>query len=194
MKDTNIRIPLYAALALAIALAACQPGKATELREQALVAAPGKPNLIGTAYAQYLVSMIVRAERIVISEHSDAYDGVTGKGPAKPIVDYTEHTLTKNQSDLLLGAVLEMDPSAHGAPPVGQFKSRHTMRFYVDGKLLSTMELCFDCGQIRWQGGLDAPYPDAMVATLKKAIRNFGLTTDRDWDKYALAHEKNLKK
>lgn len=31
MKDTNIRIPLYAALALAIALAACQPGKATEL-------------------------------------------------------------------------------------------------------------------------------------------------------------------
>jgi len=194
MKDTNIRIPLYAALALAIALAACQPGQATELREQALVAAPGKPNLIGTAYAQYLVGMIVRTERIVISEHSDAYDGVARNGPAKPVVDYAESTLSKNQSDLLLDAVLKMDPSTHGAPPVGQFKSRHTLRFYGDGKLLSTMDLCFDCGQIRWQGGLDAPYPDAMLGTLKKTILNFGLTTDRDWDKYALAHEKSANK
>lgn len=39
MKDKNIRIPLYAALALAIALAACQPAKATGLPEQA----PGHP-------------------------------------------------------------------------------------------------------------------------------------------------------
>lgn len=200
MKKTNntprtkIRIPLYAALVLAIGLAACQPDHGAELREQALLAPPSQPNLIGTPFAQGVAGMIVRSDRIVITEHSDAFDGVSGKAPAKPVIVYAERELTGSQTGPFLEAVLSMDPSTHGAPLVGAFKARHTIYFYGKGQLLSKMDVCFECAQIRWNGGVDAPYPDAMIPTLKKMIRNFGMTTDRDWDKYALAHENKLNK
>lgn len=194
----TIRFRVLAALALATCLAACQPDEATALREAALLAKPGTPNLIGTPYAQALAGTIVRAERIVISQHADPFDGVdkSAAGARQPqaVVVYGEHELTQNQKLLLLDAILGMPASVHGAPPVGVFEARHTLSFYSEGRLLSTMALCFKCGQIRWQGGLEAPYPDEMLSTLKKAINNFGVTTDRDWDQYALAHGKSANK
>lgn len=200
MKDTSntlqtkIRLPLYVALALAIGLAACQPDGATSLWEEALIAPPGKTNLIGTPFAQAFAGMIVRSDRVVISEQSDPFDGTAGSKAPKPVAVYDERELSKGQKDMLLEAILSMEPAAHGAPSVALFKARHTIRFYQEGKLLSAMDLCFECGQIRWQGGLAAPYPDAMLPTLKKVLRNVGLTTDRDWDQHALSREKNLNK
>jgi hypothetical protein len=156
-------------------------------------AAPGAgPNYKGAGFNSLVMQAIVLADRIVISEHSYEFDGVDmhGKGSPqpRPVVVYAERTLSEDQKAMFVGAAGSTPPSAHAIAPVGEFVARHTIRFYKDGRLTSTMQICFSCKQIRWDGDRSAPPPDDMIKSLKLVVRNVGLTPERDWNSYAELH------
>ena len=177
---------------LAVGLAACKHDSGGDGVE---TMAQGRWPIIphaGDEYKARLLATIAKADRIVVNEHSYAFDGVdmrydgTNTPQPKPVVIYKEVTMTAAQKQRFGSAVSAMPAATTGAVPACIFEGRHTIQFYVKDKLDSALDICFHCGQLEWKGNDNLLFPDAMVGTLKTVIEDMGLTPARDWDRYAI--------
>lgn len=182
--------------ALVLALAACN---SESDGSGVTTVAPAPQPITATAGAPYkarLLAAIANADRIVLNEHSYKFDGVDMRDEGantpqpKPVVTYAEVTMTSAQKARFASMIAAMPAAASGDLPFCIFEGRHSIQFHVKGKLDSTLDICFHCGQLAWNGNDQLVAPDAVVKTLKAVIQDAGLTPVRDWNRYAIEHQR----
>jgi hypothetical protein len=148
----------------------------------------------GGRYLATLSDAIRGADRIVITEHSyplDAYDADKGKSLLPESIIYKTVELSPMQKAAFLSAIAPLDPRTQDAFPACIFEPHHTIHFHADGNLRSTLQVCFQCGQVEWDGSAETP-PWSLYAGLGSAIRAVGLEPERDWRALALARLESM--
>lgn len=144
----------------------------------------------GAEYRNQLAEMIRRSERIVVTEHSyafDAYDSKAGKSLIPDEVVYGTHELSGGQADFFLDTVNGLDPRTQDAVTACIFEPHHTIRFYAADESVSTMKICFKCAQVEWDGSeLDPPW--ALCTGLAAVVKAAGFSPERDWQALAQQH------
>lgn len=167
---------IAAVLLMAIAAAGCQARAGTAAEVQA-------DDRDGREYIAELSDAIQRADRIVVTEHSsqfDAYDVTSGKSLVPEEIVYGTRQLGSQQKALFLSTVEQLDPKTQDAFPACIFESHHTVMFYAGGNLESTMDICFQCGQVKWSATRTTP-PWSLYSGLAAFIEGIGFQPERDW-------------
>lgn len=167
---------IAAVLLMAIAAAGCQARAGIAAEVQA-------DDRDGREYITELSDAIQRADRIVVTEHSsqfDAYDVTSGKSLVPEEIVYGTRQLSSQQKALFLSTVEQLDPKTQDAFPACIFESHHTVMFYAGGKLESTMDICFQCGQVKWSATRTTP-PWSLYSGLAAFIEGIGFQPERDW-------------
>ncbi|MES2041209.1 MAG: hypothetical protein V4495_25605 [Pseudomonadota bacterium] len=157
------------------------PAKASKLSDE------------GAAYKRDLIKAIKQADKIVVTEHSDQYDFFEVK------------THTFQQQEQLVYQTVILSPQdvvnfkrlVKAVPDRTQYVSaacifvaHHTIKFYAQDELLSTLPICFKCGAQEWDGTKHAP-PQEIVGGLRKFITAIGLHPEMKWRQLA---DERLKK
>ena len=142
----------------------------------------------GQLYINDLAAAIRAADRIVVSEHSNAFDVLDQETQPqlpknyKPVI-YASHELTPLERAEFLKTVTQLPPRTQDLEPACIFQPHHTITFYRAGKQASAMVICFHCGQVEWNGtGKTKPW--SLVKGLGKLVTSVGMHEERDW--YAL--------
>jgi hypothetical protein len=143
----------------------------------------------GQLYINALGEAVQKAEQIVVTEHSDVSD-VFDSNPQslraekyRPII-YNTHELSSSERADFLNAVKKMEPNTQDAFTACAFEPHHTITFVRQRRAMSTLRVCFQCGQVEWDGSNKTP-PWSLIPTLKNMIEKIGMKGKRDW--YALA-------
>lgn len=147
----------------------------------------------GTGSSEYkadLLALIERSDRIVVTEHSGPYDNYqtnAGKPRAPEQIVYRARELDAKQKARFLDIVRDMDETEQDAFPACVFEPHHTIRFHAQDELISTMRICFMCGQVEWNGSSATP-PWSLYSALAALIDDIGLQAERDWQGLAVRH------
>jgi len=150
----------------------------------------GCPN-DGREYRDALATAIARADRIEVTEHSDPWDDYDLDANRSRIgaeILYAAVKLDAAQKRLFLDTVRGLDPKtqdwANACMPV----VHHTVRFYDKDIIQSTMQICFHCSQVFWDGIKRKTNPESIHAGLEQFVTAIGLRTERDWEALAQEH------
>ncbi|MCW1887731.1 hypothetical protein OKA04_23540 [Luteolibacter flavescens] len=146
----------------------------------------------GPAYKAQLIECIREAESITITEHSDRVDFYEPGGPLQqnpPIFEYRTIVLTENQKYAFLRAVEEMEAATeYGSNRCG-FEAHHRLTFLRDGQNVSSISICFKCGEALWSQ-TEFTEPKGLMDVLRSAVEGAGLEPERDWRALAKAWKK----
>lgn len=139
----------------------------------------------GRLYINALVNAIQRSDRIVVTEHSnvnDVLDELTlpQRPPDYHQITYTTHELSLQERTNFLATLKSMAAKTQDAEPACIFEPHHTIMFYRESKQLSALRVCFQCGQVDWNGSTKMP-PWSLVPTLGTLIAGWGMKEARDW-------------
>ena len=144
----------------------------------------------GAIYAASLEAMIRRADRILITEHSWPGDYDHRGRPDEwtpPEVEYDRAELDASQRTRFADRVASMDKTTQYSVAGCLMAPHHTMTFYRDGKLLSTIAICFECGMFEWDASPRQDPPQAIFDVLAPTVADAGLQPERDWHELAAA-------
>jgi hypothetical protein len=142
----------------------------------------------GRQYIDDLSATIRRSDRIVVTEHSswlDAYDIKSQTSPVPDKLVYGTRELSQAQRQKFLDTIRNLDPTTQDAFTGCVERFHHTVQFHANGKLISEMEICFECGQVTWLATRATP-PWALYSGLASFIEDIGFKTERDWDALAM--------
>lgn len=145
----------------------------------------------GQAYLELLSDSIRRADRIVVTEHSSAFDVDPNSGKpftTEPFV-YKTRELNRLQKVVFAKAVERVQIHTDNIFPHCIFDPHHSVYFYNGGKLLSRMQISFVCGQIEWSA-TDMTAPGSLQDRLQPFLRALGMEPNRDWPAVAKEHSK----
>lgn len=149
----------------------------------------GCPN-DGLEYRDALAAAIGRADRIVVTEHSSPWDGLNKESRAtlaeRELV-YETVELSKAQREAFQRTIQKLDPKTDNGESACIPLWHHTVRFYENGHLASTMKICFVCGHLDWDG-IKVTRPRAIFDGLREVISDLGLHPKREW--HVLAYER----
>ena len=137
----------------------------------------------GRAYLDALINLIQKTDQIIVTEHSnefDAFDAENGKSLIPGEVIYKTVNLNLQQKDSFLSKIRNLPPKTQDVFSACDFEPHHTVRFYTAGKLTSTMEICFVCGDVQWDTAPSTP-PFSLLSGLGDFISGIGLSPERDW-------------
>ena len=137
----------------------------------------------GKRYLQDLGNLIQQAERIEVVEHSSAFDFANAKtGELRPAKEriYKRIVLTQPQKAGFQSAMGSLDPDTQSAFPACIPVSHHRIEFFASGKLIDSMEVCFECGQVEWRGSSATP-PSSLYGGLESFVVSVGMQPQRDW-------------
>jgi hypothetical protein len=134
----------------------------------------------GFWYKQYLLHEIQGATKIVVTEHSHEFDFLD-QSMVHQII-YGEMILSKSEINQLytLAHALPLEDKSGGPVAACSFNPHHTIKFYEGFKLNSTMDICFECGDVNWDGTVTAQ-PWLLLSMLRDFISKIGFHPDRDW-------------
>lgn len=172
------------ALLFALFIVACTKPSATIPEEPDTRPDSGE----GRQYISDLAAAIRTADRIIVTEHSNVNDVLDEeKQPHLPEnyepVVYASHELTQDQRSAFLLAVVRLAQRTQDAFTACIFEPHHTIAFYRAGKQTSAMVICFQCGEVQWDGTAKV-MPWSLVPGLRKLVSGIGMHEKRDW--YAL--------
>ena len=145
------------------------------------------PSTDGKLFKADLLNAISRADKIVITEHSNKNDysdpdvGVIYHGPE---IKYGQAELSEEQRAEFSSVISGLSDETQDAFAACICAPHHSIQFYVDGKLSDKIEVCFMCGKIEWQGNTRTP-PWSIYSGLSQVVKNVGLSPGRDWRKLA---------
>jgi hypothetical protein len=88
---------------------------------------------------------------------------------------------------MFLDTVENLDPAPQTAFPACVPVVHHTIRFFKAHQLISTMDICFHCGQFSWDG-TKADEPQALYSGLYAVVTHIGMHPERDWEALAKSH------
>jgi hypothetical protein len=143
----------------------------------------------GAVYARKLEAEIRAAERIVVTEHSHEGDYRFTKPRVlePPEVEYARVELDAAARRRFADRIATMDTAVSDMSSSCVLEPHHTIAFYRDGKLSSSLRVCFVCDLFEWDGTSREP-PAVMMDVLTPTVAETGLNTTRDYDYwYALA-------
>lgn len=144
----------------------------------------------GARYLQALAESIAQADRIVVTEHShssDSYDPVLRRSLLERTVVYDSRELDQQRRLQFSESLAALDPATQDMFTMCAFVPHHTVTFYRDGEAASSMEICFECASVRWNGSGDTP-PWSIYGVLREFITEIGMQPDREWRQLALEH------
>jgi hypothetical protein len=87
--------------------------------------------------------------------------------------------LSRSQKENLVGILLALPSAVQDAYPACNFNPHHTVRFYRRGKLESSMAICFECGQVQWEGTKKDPIW-SLYGGLARFVESIGMRTKAD--------------
>jgi hypothetical protein len=196
----HIRASNIVVLLLALATAACSKTDAN-ITAPAASTVPAVGNSASAcedraadSYKGALLRAISMAERIVVSEHSDRYDGMAQYVDGQPepqwrsIITYNKREMNANQKNAFLARISAMPAFDEEIVTACIFQPRHTIEFYTGGKMSSAMRICFQCGQSEWDGSKKIA-PRYIYAPLEAVVKEMGFSPERDWHNLRLAHK-----
>jgi hypothetical protein len=136
----------------------------------------------GGRYLSDLLAAIRNADEITVTEHSSMMDFLR---PERNQDDYKEKVyqvvkVSSNEKLKLIEIVSMLETKTQDAYPACIFDPHHRIAFYSKGKLASTMEVCFECGQIEWDGTRQMP-PWSLYSGMKTFILEIGLHPKAEW-------------
>ncbi|WP_170298843.1 hypothetical protein [Massilia eburnea] len=144
-------------------------------------------------YQTAFASLVARAYRVVLVEHSHWYDDLysdvgywsqhDAELSALPEIVYRSLELNTQQKQQLIGTVASTDPKSSGIASACTFEAHHRLEFYIAGKRVNQVEICFQCGDIQWQSAIGEAEPDAMIKSLDNFVNSVGFPPKRDWVK-----------
>jgi len=148
----------------------------------------------GRRYKEALVKAIKVSDRIVVTEHSDRSDFPEGEQMQKdlPQLEYGRVELDGPARAKFLANAESMDGTTNTTFNKCFFIPHHTLRFYSGAKLKSTMEVCFKCRDIVWDGAR-LVRPVGLWTAITPLIEDAGFHTDRDGEIWAARLEKRRK-
>ena len=139
----------------------------------------------GASYKQSLEAAIMGAEQIVVEEHSATSDFHGIEGITKtPTYRYAKRVLTLEQKARLLANVRAMHPSTRTLFTRCTFVPHHTISFSSAGQTTSRIKICYQCGDVKWNGS-SATEPANILSALTPTIQAVGMQTSRDWKRLA---------
>jgi len=137
-------------------------------------------------YNLALVDAIQNADKIVIKEHShkvDFFGTIPGLNNT-PQYTYARKELNTGEKILFLQDVRNLKGVAKTVNTNYLFASHHTIDFYEQGMLKSSMQICYKCSDIKWSATHYKASQDVFQA-LTPAITRAGMQTRRAWDEMA---------
>jgi len=143
----------------------------------------------GRDYITDLTDTIRHADRIVVTEHSSPLDFMTPEStefPQKDEIVYGTRELTSSQKAHFLRVIEKLDPTTKDAFAACVPVVHHSIHFFAHEKLLSTMDVCFECGDVAWQGSKATP-PWSLQSGLAVVVKDIGFQPERDWAALARA-------
>ena len=147
----------------------------------------------GAIYKTAMADLIRQSDRIVASEHSDEfdlYDVEAEKSELDKQLVYGEQELSDQQKAFFLATIESLDPKTQDAFPACVPAVHHSFRFYSRGALVDTVDICFECGQVLWEGTSAYP-PWSLSSGLAKIVTRVGFSPERDWPAVARQHLMN---
>jgi hypothetical protein len=137
----------------------------------------------GKLFKSALTAAIGQADKIVVVEHSDAIDFVNSEGqipddPPKRVYGRVE--LEETQKRALLSSVQSMSSDLPEAVAACELVAHHTIELYEKGRLISEIQVCFECGDVDWSGS-KWQYPIGVFSALAPTILSTGMKEERDW-------------
>ena len=145
----------------------------------------------GRRYLNDLTTLIQRSEQIVFTEHSSGFDAFDEKNETSLVPDeivYRTRELSPAQKKMFLRTMQNLDPKDQDAFPACVPEIHHTVRFYAGRKLISTMGICFECGQVDWDGTKARVPPQMLYSGLASVVNHIGLESERNWAALARKH------
>lgn len=148
----------------------------------------------GRMYINALAEALQESDRIVVTEHSNVDDILDPETqPQRPIeyipIVYATHELTPSDRAVFLNSVKSMPAKTQDSEPACIFEPHHTISFYRGKTQTSSMRICFQCGQVEWDGTTKSR-PRSLVPALKTLLANWGMQAERDWHTLAKAGAK----
>ncbi|MRV70211.1 hypothetical protein GJ700_00555 [Duganella sp. FT92W] len=146
----------------------------------------------GKQYLLDLGSLIARADQITVTEHSsemDFFDTKTGEPLPSKELTYKRIVLTKSQQEQFKSAIASLNPKTQDEFTACIPVPHHRIDFFAHGKLLDTMEVCFECSHVSWTGSKATP-PWSLYGGLANFILAIGLQPKQDWERLATAGRK----
>jgi hypothetical protein len=137
----------------------------------------------GGQYKLDLRKQIQEADEIAVSEHSfqiDFFDPKTLQIRQSGEIVYKRVVLTTAQREFFRSTIDSLDPRTQDMFPACLFQPHHRIDFFAGGKLASSMEICFECGQVEWNRSKSAP-PWSLYAGLETFIESIGMQPKQDW-------------
>lgn len=138
-----------------------------------------------TSYRDPLADAIHRSDSVRIIERSHPSDTVAKDGKAtlkKPHRIYRQVDLSPEAARFLEHAVRSLPATVEekGIPTRCAFVDHHAIEFRSRGKTTSTLRICFQCGDILWDGSNRLP-PEDLLGALRRFLISQGFQPERDW-------------
>src|ERR1043166_423050 len=139
----------------------------------------------GRRYKEALVNAIKTSDRIVVTEHSHREDFPESEQNRKnlPQFEYAQVELDGPAKAKFLKNAEAMNDKTKTIFTTCAFVPHHAIKFYSGAKLKSTMEVCFHCSAIGWDGaknGVSSPLPpEGLWTPVLPLIQDAGFRTDQ---------------
>lgn len=143
-------------------------------------------------YKLDLLHAIAISDKIILKEHSypfDAWDESTDKSFIPENIIYRSKEIKAGDKKKLLQIINGLDKEIQRKQSLCLFEPHHSIDFFENGKISSTMEICFSCNQIDWNGSKAKP-PLSIYPGLEGFIKYIGFEPKRDWAAEAKKHQK----
>jgi hypothetical protein len=174
-------------LLLALSLCGCVTGRGLGGRSSTTERSTDQA---GQKYQKTLVAMIQRSDKIVVTEHScewDTYKTDAFRSLIPKEIVYRTRVLSAAQKASFLSIIEGLNPETKTEYSSCIFEGHHTIQFYSAGRSISTMDICFKCGDVIWPATKVTP-PADLISGLAKFIEGIGLSPTRNWPALARRH------
>jgi hypothetical protein len=134
-------------------------------------------------YNLALAEAIQRADKIVVSEHSDKVDFLNTPAGiySPPRYVYSQQVLSAGDKMLFLDSVRSLGGAVKSTSTNCLFVAHHTIDFYEQGILKSSMKISFNCSDVAWNGSsLEAS--GNILDAVTPVISRVGMKVNRNWD------------
>lgn len=140
------------------------------------------PNEPGGKYLRDLLAAVRDADEITVTEHSSMVDYMRPESNPDNYKEkiYEVIQVSPNDKVKLIEILSMLETKTQNAFPGCIFDPHHRIALYSKGKLASTMEVCFECGQIEWDGTSQTP-PWSIYEGMETFVSELGLHTKAEW-------------
>lgn len=139
-------------------------------------------------YAGDLIAAIGDADRITVTQHSYRHDAHEAEEAAnyRGII-YAKKELSPSERAHFTSVLRALPTGTPDAVPGCIFNPHHSFHFYKAGKLASTMQVCFECAQVKWDG-TNKEVITALHGGLREYVAAIGMQPEADWHALAIKH------